>query len=476
MSITNLSLTGNQIASVIEDTFCSAVQSNTSYFGGVIGCLAVAVGVVYFGGMSALELLTKHNEQQQSTINSLQSMLEKQQERMEQMEKELAKQQQNTTLWYNTQSYNDHKMEERLRSHDKLLTKHANQMVECFDVINRHTMIADNHDEAIGNALRNLHEYKKAIIAIYKAVITHKDILEEHYETLGILTDRCDQNTEEFDKLSEQMDQSCCELEIKLEDAIDHFQSSKDTLLDRLEEQENTLASVEEELFERVETYMDKWTEGMKEMSDRVEEVDREVDALEKKVDGVESDVKTLGQDVVFLCEEMLESSEKTTQQIGTLHNMIEKVTTDVERLADEVEDLVEDSENGTVPISNEERNIVTMVLKKVEYLIITNNSRQQISYYHANLMKLKKVKKVCFVTDERNLLRFTLSHITSADTRSGGITASGTTSTITLGSIREFINEYKNSKHSEFRQLIEHFLNIGAQIYFNNEVVNFDE
>lgn len=465
MSLTNLSLTGNQIASVIEDTLCTAVQSNASYFGGVIGCLAVAVGVVYFGGMSALELLTKHNEQQQSTINSLQSMLEKQQERMEQMEKDLAKQQQNASLWYNTQTYNDHKTEERLRSHDKLLTKHANQMVECFDVINRHTMIADNHDEAIGNALRNLHEYKKAIIAIYKAVITHKDILEEHYETLGILTDRCDQNTEEFDKLSEQMDQSCCELEIKLEDAIDHFQSSKDTLLDRLEEHENTLASVEEELFERVETYMDKWTEGMKEMGDRVEEVDREVEALEKKVDGVEEDVKTLGQDVVFLCEDSLKKSE------GDANQMYDLVTR-VERIATDVEEWKEASDMGTVPISvNANSGRVSMCLKNCESLTLSLCIGHELQYYHAELMRLCCLTEVRFIGGQQHCLNYLeLSHIAAPDF----VCAEGQRKSILLNRIKDVI-EYK--KHSDaFEQLIQHFLDVGAEIYFNGELVNFDE
>lgn len=302
MSLVNLSLSGNQLCSVIEGalkatTDASIAYSQTSsYFGGVIVCLTVAVGVVYVGGMTAFQLLAKHHDQQQQTIDQLQRLLEMQQQKINNIEKDLLS-------FYKLQCHNNNQYEHHIRDHAKCITKHANQLMDHQTVINHHTTIVDNHGETVMNVIRHLHEMKTVITQIHENVEQQQEILEEHYETMGYLTDRCDGLESEIDKMVEQTDQSFCEIEFKLEEAMDTFQESKNNLEDKLEEQANELYSVEEELFDRVEgvadkveSYMDKWTDEMKELGDRVEEVDRSVIALEKTTDKMETELETLSE------------------------------------------------------------------------------------------------------------------------------------------------------------------------------------
>lgn len=311
MSLTNLSLYGNQMSSVVDGAlYAAAVNAKMSYFGGVIGCLAVAVGVVYFGGMSAIKLLLKQNEQQQETINKLQVFLDKQQEHLHLLEKELAVQKMNNQIWYNTQTHLDNDRDALLRTHSKFLVQHTNDNRACFDALNRHTSIADNHTETLVNVVRRLHLQNNAINQLNTKVESNKTKLETHSElmkdfcdNLDNIADQLEQHNNELDSLSENLDQSVCELELKMEDAIETFNHTRCLLEDRLEEHENELYSVEEELFDRVETSVDKLTEKINAMGDRVDEVDREVAVIEKKVEECDATLGTLYDDFLGVAE-----------------------------------------------------------------------------------------------------------------------------------------------------------------------------
>lgn len=321
MSLANLSLYGNQMSSIVDVSLYAAVNAKMSYLGGVIGCLAVAVGVVYLGGISAIKLLLKQNEKQQETINKLQVFLDKQQEQLILLEKELAVQKMNNQIWYNTQNHLDKDRDALLQTHSKLFVQYSNENRAFFDAINRQTTIADNHTETLLNVVNRIHLQHTAINEIQQKyedqktkLDTHKELMKEFCDNLDIITDQIEQSNNEIDHLSEHLDQSICEMEIKIEDAIEHFQQTKCDLEDRLEEQENELKSVEEEMFDRVETSVDKLTEKINGMGDRIDEVDREVAAMEKKVEDFVG--------VVERVDELWESSKNDRVILGWKGNV----------------------------------------------------------------------------------------------------------------------------------------------------------
>jgi chromosome segregation ATPase len=329
MSLTNLSLSGNQVAVVIEDAFYNTVRAKFSYFGGIIGGLAVAVGVVYIGGMAALHLLEKNQQKQQKTINQLQQLLEKQQEQITLLEKNLELQKMNNQTWYNTQMYTDQEREKTLRLHSKLITQHTNDIRACFDALNTHTTISDNHTETLMNVVRHQSAQTASINQLHKEIEHEKERISTQREMLLELCDNIDNAVEhveetrnELEKLSEQMDQSFIEFEVKLEDAIEHFETSKDTIFEKIEEQENQLVSVEDALFEKVfdvsaefEEMVCQVKEDVKMMGDRVEEMDREVGAVERITEKLETDLGILYDD--FNIEDILAKIEFRKSQEG---------------------------------------------------------------------------------------------------------------------------------------------------------------
>jgi hypothetical protein len=326
MSLANLSLSGNQMAFVIEDALYTTVQTRFSYLGGIIGCLAVAIGVVFLGAGVAFEMLSTKNEQQEKIIKEFQAMLEKQQEQITLLEKNLELQKMNNQTWYNTQMYVDQEREKLLNSHKKLFVQHSNDIRACFDAINRHTSIADNHTETLVNVVRHQHAQTASINQLNKEIQFEKERVSAQREILLELCDNIDNAVEhveetrnELDKLSEEMDQSFIEFEVKLEDAIENFESSKESILEKIEEQENQLVSVEDALFEKVldvsvdlEAIIDGVKEEVKDLSDRVEEMDREVEAVEKTAEKLENDLGTLYDDFLGFSEQ---NNEKQTNE-----------------------------------------------------------------------------------------------------------------------------------------------------------------
>jgi hypothetical protein len=318
MSLANLSLTGNQMTFVIEEALYTAtVQTKFSYLGGIIGCLVVAIGVVVVGAGVAFELLSTKNEKQEKLIEAFQQKLEKQQEQIDLLVKELEVQKLNTQTWYNTQMYTDQDREKTLRLHSKLLTQQSNDIRACFDSLNTHTTIADNHTETLTNVVRHQHAQTASIYQLHKdiqhekeRISTQREMLIELCDNIDNAVDQIEETRNELEKLSEQTDQSFIEFEVKLEDAIDNFESSKESILEKIEEQENQLVSVEDALFEKVldvsvdlEAIVDGVKEEVKELSDRVEEMDREVESVEKITEKLEDDLGTLYDDFLGVAE-----------------------------------------------------------------------------------------------------------------------------------------------------------------------------
>jgi hypothetical protein len=319
MSLANLSLTGNQMTFVIEDAlYAATVRAKFSYLGGIIGCLAVAIGVVCIGAGFAFEMLSTKNEQQEKTINHLQQMLEKQQEQITLLEKNLELQKLNTQTWYNTQMHNDKDYEKTIQLHSKILVQQSNDIRACFDSLNTHTSIADNHTETLTNVVRHQYAQTASINQLHKdiqhekeRISTQREMLLELCDNIDNAVDQIEETRNELDKLSEQMDQSFIEFEVKLEDAIDNFESSKEFILEKIEEQENQLVSVEDALFEKVldvsvdlEAIVDGVKEEVKDLSDRVEEMDREVESVEKMAEKLEEDLGTLYDDYLGFSEQ----------------------------------------------------------------------------------------------------------------------------------------------------------------------------
>ena len=324
MSLVNLSLTGNPaVCSVVNDAFATAFSKKLSYFGGMIGCLYVVVGVIYFGAMSAIDLLAKNENDNKEQMKILHRLMEQQQEKMASLEKELETQKQNSQILYTTLAFTLNESEKKIRVHQKLIVQHTNEIYGNIDAINRHTDILDNHQETLTNLVRYLHEQNKAINNTHREVENQKSLIQSQMDTIDGVVEDLEHLTEEFDRITEQTDQSFCEMEIKLEDAIENFQETKERLTDRLEEHELLLSSVDvafdrmDEIEDLVEDYVAELKDGMKEMGDRVEEVDREVLAVVKSTEKMELDLGTLYDDFIgtadmvdtlFVCPDNLDA------------------------------------------------------------------------------------------------------------------------------------------------------------------------
>lgn len=303
MSLSNLSLSGNQMTCVIENALYATMSvSRPSYFGGIIGCLVVAIGVVYFGGMAAFELLSYKNEKQEKLMESLQLLLEKQQEKINILEKDLNIQKLNSQTWYNLQTHCNNEYELMMRTHAKVIAQHSNNLKSCFDMLNTHTTITDNHTETLMNVVRHQEAQTTAINQIHKELEEEK---KNNFDVADSTFDQINELREELDKFTEQMDQSFIEAELKLEDAIEHFQSCKDAAIERMN-------SLEEELFEKVldvsvefEDIVDGMNAEIKMIKDHVEEVDREVESLEKEQEKVVEDLGTLYDDFLGVAEKV---------------------------------------------------------------------------------------------------------------------------------------------------------------------------
>jgi hypothetical protein len=308
MSLANLSMsaTAAAIAPMVYDAMSTNIMPELSYFDGIICCICVAVGVVCLGAMSTIDLLSTRDNENKQQIKLLKMLIEQQYQKMELMEKDLAEQKQNAKMLYNLMNHSNNDSEQRLRAHTKSITDHSNHLMECRSAIYAQTQVLNNHNEALMNVIRHLHEQNKIINHTHAEVENHKILIQGQMDTLDCLSEDLEHAVTEFDRLSECMDQSVAEFEMKLEDAIDHFQSANDKFADQLEEHENQLYSVEDELFERV-----------KEMGDRVEEVDRAVLAVEKSTEKVELDLAALGGKV----EEMEKDNENDLVILGSGYN-----------------------------------------------------------------------------------------------------------------------------------------------------------
>jgi hypothetical protein len=78
----------NAISTIVEET----ISTKLSCFEKVIGCICVVIGIVYFGAMSAITLLAKHDADNKTQIKMLQLMMEHQQKKIETLEKKLTHQ------------------------------------------------------------------------------------------------------------------------------------------------------------------------------------------------------------------------------------------------------------------------------------------------------------------------------------------------------------------------------------------------
>jgi chromosome segregation ATPase len=338
MSLANLSLSGNQMSFVIKEALYTTVKTNFSYLGGILGCLAVAIGVVFLGAGLAFEMLFTKNEQQEKIIKEFQQLLEKQQEQITLLEKNLELQKVSTQTWYNTQTHFDNEKDQLLKYHKKLFVQHSNDIRSCFDAINRHTSISDNHTETLMNVVRHQQAQTASINELHKEIQHEKERVSSQREMLLELCDNIDHTVDqieetrnEIDKLSEEMDQSFIEFEVKLEDAIEHFEFSKDSILEKIEEQENQMVSVEDALFEKVldvsvdlEAIVDGVKDDVKGLSDRVEEMDREVESVEKMAEKLEDDLGTLYDDYLGFSQQINGDFKQNNENENENENKLE--------------------------------------------------------------------------------------------------------------------------------------------------------
>jgi hypothetical protein len=424
MSLANLSLSGNQMTFVIEDALYTTVQTKFSYLGGILGCLGLSIFVVVVGSGLTVELLWNKNEQQDKMIEAFQQKLEKQQEHIDLLVKELEDQKLKTQTWYNIQMYTDKELEKNLRLHSKLLAQQSNDIRSCFDCLNTHTTIADNHTETLTNVVRHQYAQTNAINKL------HKDL-----EVVGDAFDQIDEIREEFDKFIEQTDQSFIEIEVKLEDAIDHFQSSKDDALERMD-------SLEEELLDKVldisvefEEMVECVRDEMKFMSDRVEEVDREVAVLEKGQVKMEDDFATLYDDFLGV--------------------------------SGQVSELSEDFKISPVVICNSPFKYVP---RNIEELRLDECGTNPTLF--GNLVTLKHVKKIHLNSQGIQLNDFMGTHPLIPINPT--FNPNNNPATL-LVSMYKDTRSFSGPHYDLLRKFINHFLSCGTQICFNGIPINFE-
>lgn len=249
MSLVNLSFSNEELHKLFQHT---VDNTSLSYFAALILCMYGGVAVVYCGAMAIIDLLSTIYQQElrgcqdqhAKQAHALQLLLETQHKKVQALETELATQKQQVQTMYNTLTFASSEMDRRIQDHTQLFTEHANKFSNCVRVINYNTASVANHTEILKNILNHLHEQNRAFLTLHAQVDKHQQKLE-----------KLDNVVEDLDDLTEQVEQSFTEVDLKLEDAIEHFNQSKETLTDKLEEHVHELYSVEEALFQRLDLF-----------------------------------------------------------------------------------------------------------------------------------------------------------------------------------------------------------------------------
>jgi len=233
MSLLNLVFSNEQLQEKVNQTLESTKLSSS--VAALILCLYVVFMVVYCGVMAIIHLLSTIHQQTKKEVQGLRLLLEIQNKKLETLEKE------HQTLFHAwTHASGQSEITQRL--HDTQLTNHANQFADCVKVINIHTATLANHYQVLKNIIQHLHEQNHLLLNTHQEVVKHTEQLEQFEHVV-----------EDLDELSEQVDQTFSEFQVKLEDAIHHFNHSQETMNDKLDEHINVSFCVEEELFSRLE-------------------------------------------------------------------------------------------------------------------------------------------------------------------------------------------------------------------------------
>jgi chromosome segregation ATPase len=235
---------------------------SVSYFGGVLICMYALVFFVYVAGIAIIGLLSIMYEDNKRQLQTLRQLLETQDTKINSMEKELEKQKLDTQTMYSTFVYDLGDRETILRGHGQHLTDHANNILKIMRSVQSNTATCSNHSEILQRLIHHMNEQNKAIQTTHLEVDQHTQQLKQmeplldNFDGLSQQVSNCmsyiDAVDESFEEFAQQMSQDHCQLEMKLDDALAHFNSTTEKLADQLEEHENELYSVEEEMFHRI--------------------------------------------------------------------------------------------------------------------------------------------------------------------------------------------------------------------------------
>jgi chromosome segregation ATPase len=209
---------------------------------------------VYLGAMAIMGLLSTLNQQNKQQLQTLELLVAKQEKQIETLEKELAKQKQDNQTMYNTFVYDSDNRERTLRGHGQQLTDHFNNMFRVLLDVQSNTATCANHSDILRRVIHTLHEQNKTLLGTQLNVDKHTQLIQqlrEDVDNSAAHIDAVDESLTEFvDQITNEQDQFADSFEMKLQDAIDHFNATKDKLEDQLEEQENQLSTIQQSLDE----------------------------------------------------------------------------------------------------------------------------------------------------------------------------------------------------------------------------------